>query len=93
MNVDILGYIGTFILGVTLLPQVFKTFSEKKANDLSFSYLFLQLNANIIFITYGFFLKSLPIMISNGIVLMCSSSLIYAKFSYREDDVYSPIDF
>ena len=92
-NIDILGYVGTFILGVTMLPQVFKTFSEKKANDLSLSYLMLQLSANIIFILYGYFLNSLPVMISNGIVLSCSSSLIYAKFRYKEDDVYSPIDF
>ncbi len=83
MNIDILGYVGTFILGVTLLPQVFKTFTEKKANDLSMSYLMLQLTSNVIFIIYGYFLESLPIIISNGIVMSCSLSLIYAKIMYK----------
>ena len=87
-NIDILGYIGTLILGVTLLPQVFKTFSEKKANDLSLSYLGLQFSANILFIIYGYFLESLPVIISNSIVLLCSSSLIYAKYMYKD---YEPL--
>ena len=84
MNIDILGYVGTSILGITLLPQVFKTFTEKKANDLSMSYLMLQLTSNVLFIIYGYFLKSLPIIISNGIVMSCSLSLVYAKFMYKD---------
>jgi len=88
MTGDIFGYIGTCILGVTMLPQVYKTFSEKKANDLSLSYLGLQFSANILFIIYGYFLESLPVIISNSIVLLCSSSLIYAKYMYKD---YEPL--
>ena len=80
--VDTLGFVGTAILGVTMLPQVFKTFKEKKANDLSLSYLILQWIANVLFLFYGYFIESLPVMISNGIVFLCSSSLIYAKYAY-----------
>ena len=84
LNIDILGYVGTSILGITLFPQVFKTFTEKKANDLSMSYLMLQLTSNVLFIIYGYFLESLPIIISNGIVMSCSLSLVYAKFMYKD---------
>ena len=86
--IDTLGYTGTCILGVTMLPQVYKTFSEKRANDLSLSYLFLQFSANVLFIIYGYFIQSLPVVISNSIVLLCSFSLIYAKYRYRS---YLPI--
>ena len=90
--VDTLGFVGTAILGVTMLPQVFKTFKEKKANDLSLIYLLLQLSANFLFITYGYFISSLPVIISNGIVSLCSSSLIYAKYKYKDNDEYFPIN-
>ena len=86
--IEALGYVGTAILGVTLLPQVFKTFREKKANDLSLSYLVLQLFANVLFIGYGYFISSIPVIISNGIVSICSSSLIYAKCKFKD---YAPL--
>ena len=86
--VDTLGYAGTCILGVTMLPQVYKTFSEKKANDLSLPYLLLQFSANVLFIIYGYFIHSLPVIISNCIVFLCSFSLIYAKYRYKD---YHPL--
>ncbi len=89
--VDTVGFVGTAILGVTMLPQVYKTFREKKANDLSLSYLVLQLIANVLFLVYGYFIESLPVVISNGIVFLCSSSLIYAKYAYVH--VYEPNNY
>lgn len=88
--VDTVGFIGTGILGVTMLPQVYKTFREKKANDLSLSYLVLQLFANVLFLFYGYCIGSLPVVISNGIVFICSSSLIYAKYAYK-NNLFIPI--
>ena len=64
-NNDIIGYVGTGILAVTLVPQVYKTFRNRKATDLSWVYLFLQISSNILFIIYGLGLQSLPIIISN----------------------------
>jgi MtN3 and saliva related transmembrane protein len=81
--VDILGYSGTCLLGITMLPQVYKTFSEKRANDLSLSYLILQFSANVLFIVYGYFIQSIPVIISNCIVFLCSFSLMYAKYRYK----------
>ena len=84
---NIIGFTGTALLGVTMLPQVYKTFSEKKANDLSLCYLLLQFSANVLFIIYGYLIQSLPVIISNCIVFLCSSSLMYAKYRYKD---YSP---
>ncbi|MDA9846967.1 PQ-loop domain-containing transporter [Flavobacteriaceae bacterium] len=86
--VDTLGYVGTGILGITMFPQVYKTFTEKKANDLSLGYLLLQFSANILFIMYGYFIQSFPVIISNCIVFVCTFSLIYAKYRYKD---YIPI--
>ena len=90
-NNDIIGYVGTGLLGVTMLPQVYKTFKDKRANDLSWIYLFLQIAANALFIVYGFGLQSLPIVISNCMVAICSLSLVYAKSCFRIDPELSPL--
>tara|TARA_R110002074_G_scaffold400549_1_gene596240 strand:- start:692 stop:970 length:279 start_codon:yes stop_codon:yes gene_type:complete len=81
--INILGFVATGIIGFSLVPQVYKTFRDKKADDLSMSSLVLQNISNVMFIVYGYFINSLPIIICNGIILVCSSLLIYAKSKYK----------
>ena len=89
---DIIGYVGTGLLAVTMLPQVYKTFNDKKANDLSWGYLILQISSNILFIIYGLGIQSLPIIISNCMVSTCTMSLVYAKACFNTlDPEVSPL--
>jgi MtN3 and saliva related transmembrane protein len=88
MWVDILGFVGTGLLGVTLVPQVIKTYQLKSASELSYVYLTLQTVSNIIFIVYGYFINRLPILLCNGFVLLCSVSLLVAKMKYSHNDNY-----
>ena len=90
-NNDIIGYVGTGLLAVAMLPQVYKTFNDKKANDLSWGYLILQISSNILFIIYGLGLKSLPIIISNCMVAACSTSLICAKACFVPGSEIEPL--
>lgn len=81
---DIIGYIGTFILGITLAPQVYNTyFINKSADGLSVGYLCLQIFANILFIIYAIHLMSIPILISNCLVFMFSFLLLFAKYWFK----------
>jgi MtN3 and saliva related transmembrane protein len=86
---DIIGYIGTCLLGITLVPQVHKTFKRKKASDLSLSYLVLQILSNILFIIYGYGIQSIPVIASNCMVVTCSLTLVYAKFRFGSDSEYT----
>ena len=89
MYVDIIGYIGTIILGITLIPQVYKTYSEKKAEHLSGIYLYLQILANVLFIVYAYYIKSFPIIICNSLVFCFASSLVFAKYKFRNEEYQS----
>ncbi len=88
---NIIGYVGTGVLAITLIPQVYKTFRSKQANDLSWTYLFLQIVANILFIIYGFGIGSLPVVISNCMVSVLSLSLVFAKCKFPIGGEYTPI--
>ena len=83
---DIIGYVGTGLLGCTLIPQVFKTFKDNRANDISWLYLILQITSNGLFTVYGFGINSMPIVISNCMVAVCSLLLIYAKSRFTTED-------
>lgn len=82
---DIIGFIGTAILAVTLFPQVYKSFKHKQVGDLSFVSIVLQITANILFVIYGYMINSLPVLISNCMVLGCSMLLVYAKCCFKGD--------
>lgn len=84
MNGDIIGYVGTGVLTVTMIPQVYKTFRERRADDISIAYLFLQITSNILFIMYGFCINSIPIIVSNVMVVSCSMSIVLGKFLFRD---------
>ena len=89
MDTDIIGYVGTGFLTITMVPQVYKTFRHRQAGDLSIVYLILQLISNGLFIAYGYFLHSLPIVISNCVVAGFSLSLVYAKLCFKGE--YLPV--
>ena len=91
MNPDIVGYIGTGFLGVTLVPQVYHTYKTKKVGDLSLPYIVLQLSSNAIYIYYGYLIHALPIIVCNGLVGCLSSGLLFAKIKYQEPDEYLEI--
>ena len=84
MNGDIIGYAGTGVLTITMIPQVYKTFRERRADDISIVYLLLQIVANILFILYGFCIHSIPIIVSNCVVISCSMSIVLGKFLFRD---------
>ena len=88
---DIVGYVATGLLAITMIPQVYKTFKSKKANELSWIYLILQFIANILFVFYGFGINSLPVIISNCVVAACSSALIGAKMYFVGDTETHPL--
>lgn len=83
MNINTIGYIGTTLLSITLLPQVIQTYKSKRTEGISFTFLLLQFMSNVTFIYYGYLIHSLPVISSNIIVLGFTISLLIAKHKYR----------
>ena len=88
MNPDIVGYIGTCILGVTLMPQVYHTYKTKRVEHMSLTYILLQMAANAIYIYYGYLIKAVPIIACNVWVGGLSSCLLLAKWKFQEPEEY-----
>jgi len=85
--VNTIGFVATGLIGFSMVPQVYQTFRAKRADGLSMGYLVLQVISNILFIIYGYFINSLPILICNGMILLCSTLLVWAKCCYKPDYV------
>lgn len=86
---DIVGYIGTFLIGCNIVPQVYKTYEDHDAEGLSMQSLLLESGANAAFITYGALINSMPLMIGNSFILTMTCALMFAKHKYQNS--YKPL--
>jgi len=84
--VDVFGYVSGVLVGVTLMPQVYKTLKHKTAKHLSFKFLIISLFASISKIVYGVLINQLPIVITAPIILCQTLIIMVAKaiFDARE---------
>ena len=85
--IDILGYTGGFFLTINMIPQIIKTYKDKKTENISFVFLLLNLvglKCNMIY-SYikGIYAISIPITIS----LLCTCIMLYFKYIYRNNKI------
>ena len=88
---DVFGYLGAFFLTISLLPQLYKTYQEKKMEDISKGFLGIQVLTCICFLTYGILLEELPLIIANVIVFSQTLILIYFKIIYRKNTTVTEV--
>jgi uncharacterized protein with PQ loop repeat len=84
--IDVFGYVSGVLVGITLMPQVYKTLKNKTAKHLSFKFLIVSLVASISKIVYGVLINQLPIVITAPIILCETLIIMIAKaiFDARE---------
>ena len=92
MNIEILiGYIGSGLITICLVPQVYTTYKTKTVEGLSISFLILQILSSICYVIYGLYEQTLPIIISNGATILFSIILIIFYCRYKEFRPKSPL--
>ena len=82
---DILGYIGTFLIIISLVPQLIKTYREKKVDNISILFPLIQVIAGLCMIPYGIYLKSLQIIVIN-VGMLCSALILIGQIFYYNVD-------
>ena len=81
----IFGYLGTFFLTITFIPQLWQTYKSKIMNDISYGFLGIQILTCVCFLTYGIILGEIPLIIANVTVFIQTFILINFKFIYRNN--------
>ena len=82
---DILGYIGTFLIIISLVPQLIKTYREKRVDNISILFPLIQVIAGLCMIPYGIYLKSLQIIVIN-VGMLCSALILIGQIFYYNVD-------
>ncbi len=84
-NIEILGFVAATLTTAAYLPQVYKTWKLKSTKDISFSMYAVMLTGVFLWLIYGIFLDSLPIIAANIVTAFLLSFVIVLKFKYKNN--------
>lgn len=79
----IIGLAAGILTASSLLPQVIKTFKEKKADEVSLLMLFVLLAGLILWVVYGIKREDFPIIATNCFSLLVNLTMIILRIRYK----------
>ncbi|SKB31240.1 SemiSWEET family sugar transporter [Maribacter arcticus] len=82
-NIEILGLVAATLTTVAFVPQVYKTWKNKSVKDISLSMYTVLLMGLLLWIVYGFYINSLPIIAANIITATLSVLIVITKIEYK----------
>ena len=87
--IDIIGYIGSFTLSLTYIPQIIDIYKTKSAKDLSYLMIIMLIIGYIVFLAYGILIMSIPLIVSISISLANCVHLLIIKsiLQVRENNI------
>ncbi|MEH1950247.1 MAG: SemiSWEET transporter [Nostoc sp.] len=65
------------------MPQMFKTWQTKSAKDVSLGTLITFITGVFLWLIYGIYLQSLPIILANAVTLVFNLIILWLKIKYR----------
>lgn len=82
--VEYIGYLGSFLSCVTFIPQVYHSWKSKSVGDLSFLMILIVVTSTVVWLVYGYFVNSGPVLMANAVVLSLSLMLLYFKLTFKK---------
>ena len=82
--IQIAGHVGAFLSSVTFIPQVYRVWKTKSANDLSMTMMIIVFTSTLIWLVYGVSLMLWPVILANTVIAVLSLMLIYFKITFKK---------
>ena len=82
--IDLFGFLAALLTTIAFLPQLYKTWKTKSADDVSLFMLILFITGLICWIIYGLKINSIPILVANIITLIFNFSILILKINYSK---------
>ena len=85
-NIDLFGFLAALLTTIAFLPQLYKTWKTKSADDVSLIMLILFITGLLCWIIYGLKINSIPILVANVITFIFNFSILILKLTYRNNN-------
>ena len=83
--IELFGFMAALLTTSAFLPQLYKTWKTKSADDVSLIMLILFITGLICWIIYGIKINSIPILVANIITFIFNFSILILKIKYKEN--------
>lgn len=84
MDADtLLGIAAGSLTTLAFLPQVIKTWRTRSTHDISLGMFLLFSTGLVLWLIYGVWIGSWPIIIANAITLVLALTILYFKLRYK----------
>ena len=81
--ITILGLVAATLTTSAFLPQLIKTWKSKSAKDVSLEMLITFCIGVFLWLVYGIYLQSLPIILANSLTLIFNLIIVWLKIKYE----------
>ena len=82
--IDLFGFSAALLTTIAFLPQLYKTWKTKSADDVSLIMLILFITGLLFWIIYGLKIHSIPILVANVVTFIFNFSILILKLSYNK---------
>ena len=82
--IDLFGFLAAFLTTIAFLPQLYKTWKTKSAEDVSLIMLIFFITGLVFWIIYGLKINSIPILVANIITFIFNFSILILKITYSK---------
>ena len=83
-DIDLFGFSAALLTTIAFLPQLYKTWQTKSAEDVSLLMLILFITGLVCWIIYGLKIHSTPIVFANIITFIFNFSILILKITFRK---------
>ena len=84
--IDLFGFLAALLTTIAFLPQLYKTWKTKSANDVSLIMLILFIIGLFFWIIYGLKINSIPILVANIVTFIFNLSILILKLAYSKNN-------
>ena len=84
--IDLFGFSAAILTTIAFLPQLYKTWQTKSADDVSLIMLILFITGLICWIIYGLKIHSIPILSANIATFIFNFSILILKLTYKNNN-------
>jgi len=82
--IDLFGFLAALLTTIAFVPQLYKTWKTKSADDVSLIMLILFIIGLFCWIVYGLKIGSFPILVANIITFIFNFSILILKITYSK---------
>ncbi len=81
-SVELIGFMAGTFGAISLLPQVLKSWKTKSTKDIAISWTLISLCGQVLWMTYGYYIQSVSLVVMSSITLAMVVSLVILKLKF-----------